>query len=69
MELELTPVWTMRLMHLPETAMGAQRVDFILHDGTVVKDITVFNCQYAQLKDVLFTVDHIAEVKLHDVSG
>ncbi len=34
------------LSNLPETAMGSQHVDIYMNDGSVIHNLTVFNCMY-----------------------
>lgn len=41
-----------KLLALPESGMGYQRVDLILADGRIVRDALVFNAEEADLPGV-----------------
>jgi hypothetical protein len=64
MRKKLEEIWTKRLMALPETGMGYQRVDIVLADGTEVKDALVFNAEEIDVPDE-FAEIRIKELRLH----
>ena len=45
MRIKLDQHWTKRLLQLPESGMGYQRVDVRLADGRELRDVLVFNCE------------------------
>jgi hypothetical protein len=51
MQIELQRDIINRLLALPENGMGYQLVDLVLADGRVVPNVTVFNCEIANLPD------------------
>ena len=51
MRVKLEQRWTKRLLQLPESGMGYQRVDVRLIDGREVKDVCVFNAEEVELPD------------------
>ena len=56
----LPEVWIDRLVHLPESGMGYQKVNIFLKGGAVVKDVIVLNaeeCQVAESFDTSAIVD------------
>lgn len=53
-----------KLEALPETGMGFQRVDLVLRDGRVVRDVIVFNAEEAEVPDEGLRADQIADVQL-----
>ena len=51
MRIKLAKRWTKRLLQLPETGMGYQRVDLRLADGRELKNVLAFNAEEIELLD------------------
>lgn len=51
MRIKLDRRWTERLLELPESGMGYQRVDVRLADGRELKDLVVFNAEELEVPD------------------
>lgn len=51
------------LRFLPESGMGSQHVNFILKNGYIVENITVFNCEEFE-SDEPIDVDQIENVEI-----
>ena len=64
MRIRLEPHWTKRLLELPESGMGYQRVDIRLVDGRELKDVVVFNAEEIEVPDE-FARAQIKDVRLH----
>ena len=64
MRIRLEPRWTKRLLELPESGMGYQRVDIRLVDGRELKDVMVFNAEEIEMPDE-FARAQIKDVRLH----
>ena len=64
MRIRLEPRWTKRLLELPESGMGYQRVDIRLVDGRELKDVLVFNAEEIEVSDE-FARAQIKDVRLH----
>jgi len=64
MRVRLEPRWTKRLLELPESGMGYQRVDIRLVDGRELKDVVVFNAEEIEVPDE-FARAQIKDVRLH----
>ena len=64
MRIKLEPRWTKRLLELPESGMGYQRVDIRLVDGRELKDVVVFNAEEIEVPDE-FARAQIKDVRLH----
>lgn len=66
MQIELQKDITNRLLGLPESGMGFQVVDLVLADGRVVPNVTIFNCEIANLPDSFRDVrpSDVADVRL-----
>jgi hypothetical protein len=64
MRIKLEQRWIKRLLKLPESGMGYQRVDLSLADGREIKDVPVFNAEEVELPDELAGVS-IKDVRLH----
>lgn len=64
MRIRLEPRWTKRLLELPESGMGYQRVDIRLVDGRELKDVLVFNAEEIEVPDE-FARAQIKDVRLH----
>ena len=62
MRLKLEQRWTERLLELPESGMGYQRVDIRFANGRTLKDVVVFNAEEVEVPDVF------AQAKIRDVS-
>jgi hypothetical protein len=61
---KLDPCWTKRLLELPESGMGYQRVDVRLADGREFRDLLVFNAEEIEVPGELAAAE-IADVRLH----
>ena len=59
----LNEFWSERLATMPETGMGYQKVNFILKDNRVVKNVIVLNAEECQTNDD-FDPSDIVEVEL-----
>jgi len=64
MRIKLDKKWIARLVRLPESGMGYQRVDLRLKDGREVKDVPVFNAEELDLADEFARIG-IKDVRLH----
>jgi hypothetical protein len=64
MRIRLEPRWIERLLKLPESGMGYQRVDIRLVDGRELKDVVVFNAEEIEVPDE-FAQAQIKDVRLH----
>jgi hypothetical protein len=64
MRIRLEPRWTKRLLELPESGMGYQRVDIRLVDGRELKDLVVFNAEEIEVPEE-FARAQIKDVRLH----
>lgn len=64
MRIRLEERWTKRLLELPESGMGYQRVDVRLVDGRELKDVVVFNAEEIEVPDE-FAHARIKDVRLH----
>jgi hypothetical protein len=53
MQLALEKKWTERLLKLPESGMGYQRVRVRLKDGRTLEDVLVFNAEILSLPDTV----------------
>ena len=62
MRVKLEQQWTERLLELPESGMGYQRVDIRFANGRKLEDVMVFNAQEFEVPDEL------AQVKIRGVS-
>ncbi len=59
----LTAPWIDRLVHLPESGMGYQRVNIRLKRGKVLHDVMVFNAEECQVEES-FEPAEIEDVEL-----
>lgn len=59
----LPEVWSERLVHMPESGMGYQRVNITLKRGKVLRDVVVLNAEECQVPES-FEVSEIADVQL-----
>ena len=64
--IHLDDIWSTRLSELPESGMGYQRVDFVLKNHRVVKDVMVFNAEDCESSEPFEPAD-ILDVKIHKV--
>ncbi|MGD0061044.1 MAG: hypothetical protein ABSD58_16645 [Verrucomicrobiia bacterium] len=64
MRIKLEQRWTRRLLQLPESGMGYQRVDLQLADGRELKDVLVFNAEELEVSEELAT-SQIKDICLH----
>ena len=55
--------WIDRLVHLPESGMGYQRVNIILKRGKVLKDVIVLNAEECQVPES-FEPSDVVDVQL-----
>ena len=62
MRLKLEQRWIERLLELPESGMGYQRVDIRFANGRILEDVVVLNAQEFEVPD------EFAQVKIRDVS-
>ncbi len=61
MRIKLEQRWTRRLLQLPESGMGYQRVDLRLADGRELKNVLAFNAEEVELPD------ECADAKIEDI--
>ena len=61
--IHLPSVWIDRLVSLPETGMGYQKVDFLLKDGGSIDGITVLNAEECSVPES-FDPSAIVDVRL-----
>ena len=61
MRIKLEQRWTRRLLQLPESGMGYQRVDLRLADGRELKNVLAFNAEEVEVPD------ECANAKIEDV--
>jgi len=64
MRIKLEPRWVERLLELPESGMGYQRVDIRLVDGRELKNVLVFNAEEIEVPDEFKQVQ-IKDLRLH----
>lgn len=64
MRIKLEPRWTKRLLDLPESGMGYQRVDVRFCNGRELKNVVVFNAEEIEVPDE-FAKTEIKDVRLH----
>lgn len=64
MRIKLDQRWITRLLELPESGMGYQRVDVRLADGRELKDVVVFNAEEIDVPNE-FAHAEIKDVRLH----
>lgn len=64
MRIKLEQRWIKRLLLVPESGMGYQRVDLRLSDGRELKDVPVFNADEIELPEEYANV-RIKDLKLH----
>lgn len=64
MRIKLEQRWTKRLLRLPESGMGFQRVDLQLADGRELKDVLVFNAEEMEVSEELAS-SQIKDIRPH----
>ena len=64
MRIKLDDRWTKRLLELPESGMGYQRVDVRLADGRELRDVVVFSAEEIEMPRE-FAGATIADLRLH----
>ena len=64
MIIRLNEFCTQRLVQLPETGMGYQKVDLIFKDGRILSDLMVLNAEDCQTEEE-FNVGDIVDIKIH----
>ena len=64
MTIKLNDYWSQRLVQMPETGMGYQKVDLIFKDGRIIKEVYVLNAEDCETKEV-FRVEEIADIKIY----
>ncbi len=64
MRVKLEPRWTKRLLELPESGMGYQRVDVRLSDGRELRDLLIVSAEGLEVPGE-FAGSPIADVRLH----
>jgi hypothetical protein len=65
MTINLGKKWQKKLALLPETSMGAQHVDILLRNGRVLRNVSVFNGEDAEVAEP-FEVKDIQDIRLHN---
>jgi hypothetical protein len=63
MTIKLNSYWSQRLVQMPESGMGYQKVDICCKDGRSLKGLIVLNSEDCET-DVAFKVDDIADIKI-----
>ena len=64
MRIKLDPRWTQRLLQLPESGMGYQRVDLRFANGRELKSVLVFNAEDLDVPDDLANIE-IKDLRPH----
>ena len=66
MRLDLNPHWTGRLLELPESGMGYQRVRIRLKNGRTIPRALVFNAEVLQVEEAVppFRSEDIADIEI-----
>jgi hypothetical protein len=60
----LSEAWSRRLVQLPESGMGYQRVDLVLKDNRVIDNVIVLNAEECQSPEEFDPADLI-DIKIH----
>lgn len=63
MTTKLNDYWSQRLVKLPETGMGYQKVDLYLNDGRTLKGLIVLNAEDCESEES-FKVEDIVDIKI-----
>ena len=66
MRIKLDKRWVERLLAMPESGMGYQRVDVKLADGRELKDAVVLNAELLEVPDD-FGLATITDIRPHQV--
>ena len=64
MRIRLERGWTEKLLKLPESGMGYQRVDITLEDGRKLSNVVVVNAEFIELSDCIGP-SKIVDIRLH----
>jgi len=64
MTIKLNDYWVSRLVQMPETGMGYQKVDVTFKDGHILKGLIVLNAEDCQTEEE-FNVMDIVDIKIH----
>jgi hypothetical protein len=64
----LSESWSQRLVQMPESGMGYQRVDVLLKDGRLIKNVMVLNAEECQTSEPFDPAD-IADIALSRSMG
>lgn len=64
MTIQLNDYWSQRLVQMPETGMGYQKVDLIFKDGRTLKGLIVLNAEDCETEEE-FNVGEIVDIKIH----
>ena len=64
MTIKLNDYWSQRLVQMPETGMGYQKVDLIFKDGRILSGLIVLNAEDCKTEEA-FNVADIADIKIN----
>jgi len=64
----LSELWSQRLTQMPESGMGYQKVDVLLKDGRMIKNVIVLNAEECQASEP-FDPEDIANITLSRPKG
>jgi hypothetical protein len=62
--IKLNDYWSQRLVQMPETGMGYQKVDLVFKDGRILKGVIVLNAEDCETEEA-FKIDDIADIKIN----
>jgi len=70
MKLRLSKVWVKKLLNLPETGMGYQKVDVLLKDGRKIEGVFVYNAEFLELPEAYqgVTINDIVDITLSKIN-
>ena len=63
MTIKLNEFWSKRLVQMPETGMGYQKVDLTFKDGRILKGLIVLNAEDCETEEAL-NVEEIDDIKI-----
>ena len=63
MTIKLNEFWSKRLVQMPETGMGYQKVDLTFKDGRILKGLIVLNAEDCETEEA-FNVEEIDDIKI-----
>lgn len=63
MTIKLNDYWSQRLVQMPETGMGYQKVDLIFKDGRILAGLIVLNAEDCQTEQE-FNAEDIVDIKI-----